>query len=105
MKLTLISIILLITLLVPLSAQRTITYGNNFSNFLASNGAVDTLFFNASAGDKITIRVAASAASFGSSLPSTAKEVLPFIADDYPKALAAARAEKKPIFLETWAPW
>ena len=29
----------------------------------------------------------------------------PFIADDYPKALAAARAEKKPIFLETWAPW
>jgi hypothetical protein len=34
-----------------------------------------------------------------------AKEVLPFIADDYPKALALARAEKKPIFLETWAPW
>ncbi|MCM3875495.1 MAG: hypothetical protein NEA02_03665 [Thermoanaerobaculia bacterium] len=33
------------------------------------------------------------------------KEVLPFIADDYPKALAAARAGKKPIFLETWAPW
>jgi hypothetical protein len=40
-----------------------------------------------------------------SSLASAAKEVLPFIADDYPKALAAARAEKKPIFLETWAPW
>ena len=35
----------------------------------------------------------------------SAKEVLPFIADDYPKALALARAEKKPIFLETWAPW
>jgi hypothetical protein len=35
----------------------------------------------------------------------SAKEVLPFIADDYPKALAAARAGKKPIFLETWAPW
>jgi hypothetical protein len=33
------------------------------------------------------------------------REVLPFIADDYPKALATARAEKKPIFLETWAPW
>ena len=33
------------------------------------------------------------------------KEVLPFIADDYPKALALARAENKPIFLETWAPW
>ncbi len=36
--------------------------------------------------------------------PSLA-EVLPFIADDYPKALALARAEGKPIFLETWAPW
>ena len=34
-----------------------------------------------------------------------AREVLPFIADDYPKALALARAEGKPIFLETWAPW
>ena len=34
-----------------------------------------------------------------------AAEVLPFIADDYPRALAAARAEKKPIFLEAWAPW
>jgi hypothetical protein len=34
-----------------------------------------------------------------------AKEVLPFIADDYPKALALARAGKKPIFMETWAPW
>ena len=33
------------------------------------------------------------------------KEALPFIADDYPKALAAARSAKKPIFLEAWAPW
>jgi hypothetical protein len=33
------------------------------------------------------------------------REVLPFIADDYPKALAAARAAKKPIFFEAWAPW
>ena len=49
--------------------------------------------------------LAASGSSFGSSPPkSSPKEVLPFIADDYPKALAAARAEKKPIFLETWAP-
>ncbi len=33
------------------------------------------------------------------------KEALPFIADDYPKALAAARAARKPIFFEAWAPW
>ena len=31
--------------------------------------------------------------------------VLPFIHDDYPKALAEARARKLPIFNETWAPW
>jgi hypothetical protein len=33
------------------------------------------------------------------------REVLPFIPDDYPKALAEARAKGKPIFLEAWAPW
>lgn len=33
------------------------------------------------------------------------REDLPFIADDYPKALAAAKSAKKPIFLEAWAPW
>ena len=36
---------------------------------------------------------------------SEPREILPFIADDYPKALAAAKAEGKPIFLEAWAPW
>ncbi len=49
--------------------------------------------------------LAASGPAFGSTPKSSAKEVLPFIADDYPKALALARAEGKPIFLETWAPW
>jgi len=37
--------------------------------------------------------------------PAPGGEVLPFIADDYPKALAAARSAKKPVFLEAWAPW
>jgi len=32
-------------------------------------------------------------------------EALPFIADDYGKALSQARAQKKPIFVEAWAPW
>lgn len=31
--------------------------------------------------------------------------VVPFIADDYPQALAQARARHLPIFLEAWAPW
>jgi len=40
-----------------------------------------------------------------SSAKGAGKEILPFIADDYPKALAAARKANKPIFLEAWAPW
>lgn len=30
---------------------------------------------------------------------------LPFINDDYPKALAAAQQRNLPIFVEVWAPW
>jgi hypothetical protein len=33
------------------------------------------------------------------------KSVLPFIEDDYSRALAEARAKKRPIFVEAWAPW
>jgi hypothetical protein len=31
--------------------------------------------------------------------------VLPFIRDDYPRALALAKARKVPLFIESWAPW
>lgn len=30
---------------------------------------------------------------------------LPFIQDDYTRALAEARARKVPLFIEAWAPW
>jgi hypothetical protein len=30
---------------------------------------------------------------------------LPFIADDYARALGEARAQKLPLFIEAWAPW
>jgi hypothetical protein len=33
------------------------------------------------------------------------RPAVPFIADDYPGALAQARAKKIPIFVEAWAPW
>lgn len=36
---------------------------------------------------------------------SKAKPVLPFIHDDYTKAVAEARARKVPLFIESWAPW
>jgi hypothetical protein len=38
-------------------------------------------------------------------LNAGAKEVVPFIADDYRKAVAQAKAKNVPIFVETWAPW
>ncbi|HVP37795.1 MAG TPA: hypothetical protein VMS93_01310 [Candidatus Saccharimonadales bacterium] len=31
--------------------------------------------------------------------------VLPFVQDNYPKALADARARKVPLVVEAWAPW
>lgn len=31
--------------------------------------------------------------------------VLPFIENDYTRAVAEARARKVPIFVEAWAPW
>lgn len=34
-----------------------------------------------------------------------AKEVLPFIDDDYSKAVARAKTKNVPIFVEAWAPW
>ncbi len=36
---------------------------------------------------------------------SAPRMVLPFIRDDYTKALAQARARKVPLFIEAWAPW
>ena len=33
------------------------------------------------------------------------KEALPFIENDYPKALAQAKARHVPIFADAWAPW
>ncbi|MCU1229895.1 MAG: hypothetical protein JWO97_2779 [Acidobacteria bacterium] len=34
-----------------------------------------------------------------------AKEVLPFIENDYSKAIAHAKTSKLPLFVEAWAPW
>ena len=34
-----------------------------------------------------------------------AADTLPFIEDDYKKAVARAKAKNVPIFVEAWAPW
>ena len=33
------------------------------------------------------------------------RPLLPFIQDDYAKALAEARTRQVPIFIDAWAPW
>ncbi|HYS53325.1 MAG TPA: hypothetical protein VER58_06125 [Thermoanaerobaculia bacterium] len=33
------------------------------------------------------------------------KEVLPFIDNDYPKALAQAKKKNVPLFVDAWAMW
>jgi hypothetical protein len=38
-------------------------------------------------------------------VPVFAKEVVPFIDNDYAKALAEAKKRNVPIFVDAWAPW
>ena len=37
--------------------------------------------------------------------PLLAKEVLPFIENDYSKALTRAKTRNVPLFVDAWAPW
>ena len=37
--------------------------------------------------------------------PAFAKEVLPWVENDYTQAVARAKAAHVPIFAEAWAPW
>ena len=37
--------------------------------------------------------------------PVLAASNLPFVEDDYARALAEARSRKLPLFIEAWAPW
>ena len=36
---------------------------------------------------------------------ASAKEVLPFVENDYSKAVARAKKESLPLFVDAWAPW
>ena len=40
-----------------------------------------------------------------SAAPAASRAVLPWVEDDYPKALTLARTKNVPIFVEAWAPW
>jgi len=37
--------------------------------------------------------------------PAYLKPVVPFIENDYGRALAEAKARQVPLFVEAWAPW
>ncbi len=37
--------------------------------------------------------------------PAVQRTVLPFISDDYARALADARAQNRPLFADAWASW
>jgi len=50
---------------------------------------------------------AGTAATTATPAADTGREggVLPFIEDDYPRALSEARERQVPVFVEAWAPW
>ena len=50
-------------------------------------------------------RLLAVALLVASAAPVFAKEVLPFIENDFAKAVAQGKAKKQPIFVDAWAPW
>jgi hypothetical protein len=52
----------------------------------------------------LLLALAAASAFLGVS-SAEPRPAVPFIADDYPGALAQARTKKLPIFVEAWAPW
>jgi len=45
------------------------------------------------------------AALIGATPAAPPKSSLPWIEDDYGRALAEAKSKKLPIFVDAWAPW
>ncbi|HSD71191.1 MAG TPA: hypothetical protein VLE54_00290 [Thermoanaerobaculia bacterium] len=43
--------------------------------------------------------------SLVSAAPGASRAALPWVEDDYSRALAQARSKNVPIFVEAWAPW
>ena len=54
------------------------------------------------------VRAATTTGKSGGAWSASAKghpEVLPFIEDDYDRALAVAKTRHLPLFIDSWAPW
>ena len=69
-------------------------------HLLALGVAFAVLTGTAAASTTATATKAASAKS-----ASAWKPVVPFIEDDFGRALALAKERKLPVFIEGWAPW
>ncbi|HEX9688761.1 MAG TPA: hypothetical protein VGB47_06805 [Thermoanaerobaculia bacterium] len=54
---------------------------------------------------RFAILALTSALTLVSAAPAASRAVLPWVEDDYSKALARARTKNVPIFVEAWAPW
>ena len=54
----------------------------------------------------ILLLAGAPAGAAAAAAPAPARPmVVPFIQDDYARALNEAKAKKLPLFIEAWAPW
>ena len=47
----------------------------------------------------------AASSSHATASAKTPAMVMPWIEDDYAKAISEAKARKLPVFVESWAPW
>ena len=45
------------------------------------------------------------ALALAAAAPADAAGALPFVSDDYARALADARARNMPLVVDVWAPW
>src|SRR5260370_26715666 len=53
----------------------------------------------------LTLVLVAVSPLYAASESTVPKQVLPFIEDDYARALAQTRHERRPLFVDAWAPW
>ncbi|MBX3230710.1 MAG: thioredoxin family protein [Labilithrix sp.] len=67
--------------------------------------ATATVGCSARTREPATTSHATTSTSTAASSTTSSREVLPFIHDDYPRALAQSKKEQKPLFVDAWAPW
>ena len=53
----------------------------------------------------LIVAAGVSLAPFAAAGAPPPRPVLPFIEDDYTRAMAEAQARKLPLFIDSWAPW